>query len=239
MADRKGGDGPFLFDLPLSPDVEPSADEEPPAGRNEAEEREPGEPSLFDDAGEAAPRRPATRSSATHEPVFEPAPLLPDPRLDEVEAGREKDDDLDGGLPRRGETVPASLGNRLAACLLDGGILLSATAVAVVGGFVLGVRWQLDDLAPLALFVALFTFVYSVVPLAFWGRTPGMGLTRTTSRNADGGPLTFGQTALRWLGGLLTVALAGLPLLLALPGLGGRSLADRLSGSTTVMEPEE
>lgn len=85
----------------------------------------------------------------------------------------------------------------------------------------------------LAVFVAVFSFLYTVIPLAFWGRTLGMTRVGLVASGGDEpqGALTFGQTALRWSGGLLTVALLGLPSLLAL--LGGRSLTDRLSGSRT------
>jgi len=131
---------------------------------------------------------------------------------------------------------PAPLLPRLGAALLDGGVLLTVASGAVVGSFLIGIRWQLDDLPPLGLFLAVFSFLYSAVPLAFWGRTPGMALMRLTARSDDGGPLTFGQTALRWSGGLLTLLLAGLPLLLAAPPLGGRSLADRLSASRCWLE---
>jgi hypothetical protein len=51
-----------------------------------------------------------------------------------------------------------------------------------------------------------------------------------SARNQDGEPLTFDQTARRWLGGLLTLGFAGLPILLTGKG---RSLTDRLSGSAT------
>jgi hypothetical protein len=51
-----------------------------------------------------------------------------------------------------------------------------------------------------------------------------------TARNQDGEPLTFDQTARRWLGGLLTLGFAGLPILLTGKS---RSLTDRLSGSAT------
>jgi hypothetical protein len=43
-------------------------------------------------------------------------------------------------------------------------------------------------------------------------------------------PLTFRQATLRWVGGLLTFATAGLPLLLT---LGGASFADWMSRSVT------
>jgi uncharacterized RDD family membrane protein YckC len=132
---------------------------------------------------------------------------------------------------------PAPLVPRFAAALLDGGVLLTVAAIAIVGTFLLGIRWHGEDLPPLLLFLAVFSLLYSTVPLAFWGRTPGMALMRLSARAGDGGPLTFGQTALRWLGGLLTLLLAGLPLLLAASPLGGRSLADRLSGTRCWLDP--
>jgi hypothetical protein len=49
------------------------------------------------------------------------------------------------------------------------------------------------------------------------------------ARAPGGVSLTFAQTARRWLGGLVTLALLGLPTLLA--ALGGRSLADLVSNS--------
>ena len=92
------------------------------------------------------------------------------------------------------------------------------------------VSWR--DVPPLLVFALLFSFLYSVFSLAFWGQTPGMAWAGQLARSVTGEPLTFGQTALRWLGGLLTLLLAGLPLLLALAG--GRSLADRISDSKTL-----
>ena len=47
-------------------------------------------------------------------------------------------------------------------------------------------------------------------------------------------PLSFGQSVARWLATWLTWLLGGLPGLLA---LSGRSLVDRLSGSTTFVQP--
>jgi hypothetical protein len=53
------------------------------------------------------------------------------------------------------------------------------------------------------------------------------------ARSAGDANLSFGQTARRWLGAVLTAALLGLP---ALPAAGGkRSLADRLSDSDTFL----
>ena len=83
-------------------------------------------------------------------------------------------------------------------------------------------------------FLLAFSFLYSVLPLAFWGRTPGMSLAGLRKSAKDGGPLTFRQAILTWFGSVLTVALAGLPLLLA---VGGRSLGDLIGGSVTRHQP--
>jgi hypothetical protein len=292
LADRHSGEGPSLFDLPLSPDEArrrkqerahsdearreeglrdepPGADddappergaERPAAPRAPRRRRPPGELPLFageepgEDRWDAADTVAAGGPGAAGEEPFwereEPPPRAAAQAPAEPLAGAAADwQDLEAPPPPHEEPFdeasepapelpkPAAAGARLGAALLDGGLLLVVTATAIVGSYLLGVRWQAGDLRPLAAFLLVFSFVYSVVPLAFWGRTPGMALSRITARGGDGGPLTFGQTALRWLGGLLTLALAGLPLLLALPGLGGRSLADRVSGTRTWQPP--
>ena len=52
------------------------------------------------------------------------------------------------------------------------------------------------------------------------------------ARSLDDEPLSFGQAIMRWVGALLTLGFAGLPVLLS---LGGRSLSDWLSESKTVL----
>jgi len=81
-----------------------------------------------------------------------------------------------------------------------------------------------------AVFLAAFSFLSSVVSLAFWGQTAGMAWRGLQTRDRLQRPLTFRQAALRWAGGLLTFATAGLPLLLT---LGGASLSDWMSRSVT------
>jgi uncharacterized RDD family membrane protein YckC len=124
----------------------------------------------------------------------------------------------------------APLGRRGRAAVGDFAVLAAAGVVAAAGASRLGVAVDAAGLAPLALFVLSFSFVYFVVPLAFWGGTPGMIWSGLVARNAVTEPLSFGQSVLRWLGTWLTWTLAGLPGLLA---LSGRSLTDRLSGSAT------
>jgi uncharacterized RDD family membrane protein YckC len=100
-----------------------------------------------------------------------------------------------------------------------------------LGALLAGARLTLDRWPPLALFLLAFSFVYTTVPLAFWGQTPGMALLTLIARRPGQAPLTFRQAAIRWLAGWLSVLLGGLPMLLALTGA---SLADRLSGSATL-----
>jgi len=147
------------------------------------------------------------------------------------------------GLPRgesRLDSLPprwASLPARIAAGGADLAALGSAALAAAAGTRLLGHPgpWPWP---PFALFLLAFSFLYTVVPLAFWGQTPGMAWRGLVARSLDGDALSFGQTFRRWLGCVLTVAGAGLPLLLALLGDGasgaGRSLADRISGSRTL-----
>ena len=195
-----------------------------------------GEQLLFDlplgtRAAAPEPRRavnPETRPAAPPRPRPEPArPPEPPPALfaeDDAEDFEDLDDETPAGDPRVG------VGSRLAA---GGADLLMHGAVVIlllVGSRSLGVRPTLEDAPAFAVFLLVFSFLYTVVPLAFWGHTLGMAWAGLTSQNRDGEPLTFDQTARRWFGGVLTVATAGLPLLAALRG---RSLADLLSGSMT------
>lgn len=129
------------------------------------------------------------------------------------------------------ETAIASVGDRLVAAGLDLLALVLTLGLLVGVSAAMGVAVRLADL-PLYLPTWLaFGFFYQVLPLLFWGRTPGMMLAGIVSRDDEGEPLTLQQAALRWLAGLVTWLLLGLPGLLTLTG---RSLTDRLSGSRTL-----
>ena len=118
---------------------------------------------------------------------------------------------------------------RYLAGVFDAGISAVAFATLVVGTAEIGGLVRTADW-PAYLFVVLeFSFLYVVFSVTFWGRTPGMARARLIVRGRNGQAATLGQAARRWLGGVLTVALLGLPTLLALGGRG--SLADLLSGS--------
>lgn len=176
-------------------------------------------------------------------PNERPLSLFPDPEPEQEPAGKEKtvsetspapDDEtvmVTGATGRRAVLGPAALSDRLYSGLLDLGVNALALAGTLLGVRILGVDPLGNGWGSWALLAAVFSYLYWVVPLAFWGQTPGMTWRRLIARNIDREPLTFGQASGRWFGALLTVVLFGLPLLLA---LGGRSLSDRLSNSQSL-----
>lgn len=219
----------------------------------------PGDPVLFDlPLQEASPKRDRGGSGPdADEPdqrnlsLFGPEEISEEDAVDSSEESSElekdallaTDDEIGGAGPATdswvGESEPglvetASVSARLVAGLADTVVHGGVVAVAVIGLVAMGIRPQLSLWPGLLLLLLAFSFLYITVPLAFWGQTPGMALCHVRARDAEDRPLTFGQTALRWLGSIITAGLLGLPLLLA---LSGRSLADRLSGSSSYGRP--
>jgi uncharacterized RDD family membrane protein YckC len=217
MARRKHRDEPELplFDLPLRPAEEPAATEAPTAEAPVAEapiaEPSPGEPS---------PGEPP----ADDPPAGGPPAQLTLVTTAEPDTEATEDDEA-------GEDAPVPLVDRLRSGLADLAVQLLMLAVAVAASLRLGVELTAADWPSFVLLGLVFSFFYWVVPLAFWGQTPGMVWVGHVARSVDEEPLTVGQAILRWVGAVLTTALAGLPLLLAL--LSGRSLSDRVSESRT------
>jgi len=181
----------------------------------------PEEPLLFDlplgDPDPEPERAPLPRPRrATAERRSGPVPV-PDPEPEE-----------DAALSPGSEF--AGRAKRLAAGLADLMLHAAILVAALVGTRWMGVKLDLArDWPALAVFLLSFSFLYTVLPLAFWGQSLGMAWSGIASRNRDGEPLTFDQTARRWLGGLLTTATLGLPALVS----SRRSLSDLLSGSVT------
>lgn len=183
-------------------------------------------------------------------PLDGPAPLVPE-EADEPELWTAEDEPLREPEPQAPATpttaprearsaispsparLPAPLSARLLAGLADLAVHLALAVALLFGSRLLGAEAGLADWPALVLFLLVFSFLYTVLPLAFWGQTPGMAWAGLVARAAGGESLTFGQTARRWLGSLVTVALLGLPALMAVGG--GRSLGDRLSGSETYL----
>ncbi len=191
--------------------------------RHQEEEPIDDEPLLFDLPLETE-RQPAPERKRARLPRERP-PAPRELELDDPSQEGSSQTAADLGEPR------ASLGTRLAAGAADLLVHASVVVGVLLGCRSLGVRPVLADWPAVALFLLSFSFLYTVVPLAFWGHTPGMAWAGLDARSRDGEALAFDQTARRWLGGIATILLAGLPLLLSLRG---RSLSDLLSGSETL-----
>lgn len=212
---------PLLFDLPLSA---PGSREEP-------------------DELPVTPKRspPEARRPAPAAPIATPiAPARPSRSGPVPVPATEVEEDAE---PAKAVSEFAGSGKRLAAGLADLVVHAAIAVLALLGCRGLGVRPDLREVPAFAAFLLSFSFLYTVLPLAFWGHTPGMAWAGITSRGItspkapqNGEPLTFDQTVRRWLGAILTSALAGLPLLLA---FGGRTLTDWVSGSATYPLDEE
>lgn len=231
--DPRGEQG--LFDLPL--DAPPPVDPESVA--EVADEPAP----------EAVPaRRRSSRAVSRPEtlPLFELEPSrapLPERRTAAGSAATESARLRLAG-PRAGPTAlpdpprsapAAPLAPRLWGTGGDLIVVAATGAIAALGARWLGAPVGVAQLLPLTLFLLAWSFVYFVVPLAFWGATPGMSWAGLVAKTSATEPLSFGQAAMRWVGTWITWATLGLAGLLALTG---RSLADRLSGSSTsVREP--
>ena len=185
-------------------------------------EQDPNEPLLFD-LPLGAPERTERKRPAR---VPAPPASLPLPVAESEPHVQDEEDEL---VEETGEGY-AGAASRLSSGAADLVVHVALGVVILLGCRAMGIRPTLAEGPAIALFLLAFSFLYHVVPLAFWGHTLGMAWAGITSRNLDGEPLTFDQTARRWLGSLLTTATLGLPLLLS---RGGRSLTDRLSGSAT------
>ncbi len=211
---------PGLFDLPLvtppPPEDTTEVAEEPEATPRRAARRRPANVPPADSLPLFGDQQPAALGAALApqraQPRAVPAPDAPD-----------------------ASEASATLSARARAAGGDLVVLGAVGAVAALGARALGAPVGVAELAPLLVFLLAFSFLYSVISLAFWGQTPGMAWVGLVARTVAGEPLSFGQTALRWVGSWLTWATLGLA---GLSALTGRSLADRVSGSATYVLPE-
>ncbi|HEY6324487.1 MAG TPA: RDD family protein [Thermoanaerobaculia bacterium] len=223
-----------------APQAAGAAGETAPAGAAAAEGR--AAPAA---SSPPAPRLPLATAAAISPRLAPPAPSAPGSTPEKVERTEREawSDRTAGAAPAAGGSVDAAaapipservgIGRRVAGGAADLLVHVAVAILALAGCRVLGVLPAVADWPAFGIFLLSFSFLYTVVPLAFWGHTLGMTWAGLTAESTGGEPLSFDQTARRWLGALLTLAAAGLPLLLA---LSGRSLADRLSGSRTLAD---
>jgi uncharacterized RDD family membrane protein YckC len=167
----------------------------------------------------AAPEAPREERRSSVRPA---ADLLAPPRPDEFDV-----EPADDG-PRA-----VAFARRVAAGLADLLILALVGAVELAAGaLLLDLRFPPPAFLPLAAFLVLAALVLLVLAPFVWATTPGMALADLRIRAADGGSPTLASAFLRFIGFVLTGALAGVPLLVAAFDRRGRTLADLLSRTT-------
>jgi uncharacterized RDD family membrane protein YckC len=191
----------------------PNVSEKPFGPKEESASPEPAE----------EPAAPAGAAPAAREPSKSAAPVFSEPGP----AGAESDGPHAVAFARR---VAAGLADLLILALV-GAVELAA------GALLLDLRFPPPAFLPLAAFLLLAALVLLVLAPFVWGTTPGMALADLRIRAEDGGSPTLSAALLRFVGFLLTGALAGVPLLVAAFDRRGRTLADLVSRTT--IEPVE
>ena len=134
---------------------------------------------------------------------------------------------------------PAGLIKRLAAFVYDFLLLL---AIIMVAGFVALPFSGGDAISAGNPWYQTYIFLLSFAFFAwFWtrgGQTLGMRAWRLRVENLDGSPINLGQSLLRFMAGMVTVAAAGIPMLWMLVDKDKRTLHDRFSDSRVVQLPK-
>lgn len=235
-----------LFDLPLhrpktsaareAPGPETIDTEEEPFG-SLVETMPPSEPTADSSGVDPVAAEPTAEDTASHkgEPGGTSAPQISFAMTLPFEDGKATPAAESSEAPATdAEPVRAGFVSRLTAGLIDLGLLGIGLGIAAGGTVLLGVSPRVADWPAFLILGLTFSFLYYVIPLAFWGRSAGMAVRRLFVRSNDGRPLSFRQATQRWLAALVTLATLGLPILLALTPF---SLADRLSGSRTFALP--
>lgn len=182
--------------------------------------------------GSSAPRRePPRYPSRSRPPVRPPAPARPtspappadfdvDPVVEAVEVHRER----------------APAWKRVAAWIVDGavlGALLALLLLPVLGkADLVSPRRDVVVLASMA--IALVAFAYQWLGVTLMGATPGMRLLGLQVVGPDGGRPPPGRSAARALLALVSAALLGMGLLLALFTRSGRGAHDFAAGTWVV-----
>ena len=219
--DRSDADsGQLLFDLPLEPPDRPAP------------------PKLSEIVPELAPREPVRARPGVEQATEVAAQPELQQELPSFSDTDSSDEDLRGSYSRAldsqtvgsREPIIAHLWPRILSSGADLLVHAGALAAVALGIQFMTVEPRLEHWPSYLAFMTAFSYLYTVVALAFWGQTAGMAWFGLAARESPQFPLSFAQATIRWLAGLITLALAGLPLLLA---LGGSSLSDRMSRSKT------
>lgn len=192
---------------------------------------------------EASRRRPRGKATLDLFPDVADAPLGPGdeaaPAGEAQESTRrapaEDVDEPGEPLPEAVAAEPEAVAfaRRVAAGLADLLILALVGAVELAAGaLLLELRFPPASLLWVGAFLVLASLVLLVLAPFVWGTTPGMALADLRILAKDGGSPTLAASLLRFVGFLLTGALAGVPLLVAAFDRRGRTLSDLISFTT-------
>jgi uncharacterized RDD family membrane protein YckC len=132
----------------------------------------------------------------------------------------------------------ASLGQRIVAAVVDGGVVLLATAPFVVAVWALQVNFsELRVLYVLGSLATLIGFVYSVLMIGLTGRTAGMSFTgiHVMSLRHSKQPTLF-QAAARTVAHLISAIPLALGFFWIILGAERRAWHDMLSGTSVVRD---
>jgi uncharacterized RDD family membrane protein YckC len=161
------------------------------------------------------------------------AAASPTPAAPVAEEAEDEDVDEPGEEVASDGSEAVALARRIAAGLADLVILALLGAVELsAGAFLLELRFPPAALSWLGAFLTLTSLVLLVLVPFVWGTTPGMALADLKVSARDGGSPTLLSCFVRYLGFVVTGALAGVPLLVAAFDKEGRTPADLLSKTT-------
>ena len=193
----------------------------------------------------AAPAKGRGKTTLSLFPDVSEAPLSPSPDSPAATAApsqapsspmaAEEVDEPGDVVEEAGAETPVAFARRFAAGLADVVILgLFGALELAAGAIFLELRFPPPALLGLGAFLFLAALVLLVLVPFVWGATPGMALADLRVAADDGGSPTLAAALLRFVGALLTGALAGVPLLVAAFDRKGRSLSDLMSGTSLV-----
>lgn len=202
-------ENPSLFDLPLNPGADSKNLSRPPKS-----------PSAQSEVGGGGALLPFPETTSEPLTVFSVDPEEPELPFDlsPEEPTIQHSDEANHFLAK----------SRLLGSVLDFGATLGVALTLMIGLQMMRIEVTGGDWPALLIFLLAFSLFYHVMPLGFWGHTPGMAVAGIDARCRRDGTLTFVQAFQRWLGSVSTVALLGIPLLLLVTG---RTLSDRWSRS--------
>ncbi|MCG3192757.1 MAG: hypothetical protein DIJKHBIC_02004 [Thermoanaerobaculia bacterium] len=201
----------------------------------------PGNLELFplpDEASETGkkfvrPHKKAPRKDEALPAVLPERPAGPEGIEDALEEAVEVGDEMPG-------TSRLVFTRRIVGGLADILILvLLGTVQLAAGAVLLELRFPPGAFMGVAGFLVLASLILLVLVPFVWGTTPGLALVDLRIQAPDGGSPTLGAAFLRFTGFLLTLALGGVPMLVAAFDKEGRTLADLLSRTSVApLHPE-